>query len=209
MITEDNSRSIGGISRRKLVATTGVARVLSVAGCLGGGSGGNGNGNGDGNGGNGNGNSSGNDGNGSGNRGNESGGNRNDSSNGSTNGDGNSYQVGYGDSETTVNAADFPTEEQLYVYCVQSGWMNWPSVMEAFQEEYGVELNDNDRSSGECLQDARANAQNPTHSAFNGGYSYALQAMNDDLTQAYKPANWDAVPRTPRPKTVTVWGLAR
>jgi putative spermidine/putrescine transport system substrate-binding protein len=109
-------------------------------------------------------------------------------------GDSQTYEVGYGDSETTVSEDGLPTEEQLYVYCVQSGWMNWPSVMAAFEEEYSVELNDNDRSSGEALQDARANVQNPTHSAFNGGYSYAIQAMNDDLTQAYKPANWDAVP---------------
>jgi len=107
---------------------------------------------------------------------------------------GEEYEVGHGDSQTTVNAADFPSEEKLYVYCVQSGWMNWPSVMEAFQEQYGVELNDDDRSSGEALQDARSHAQNPTHSAFNGGYSYNVQAMNDGLTQAYRPANWDKVP---------------
>ena len=111
-----------------------------------------------------------------------------------TNSDGDSYDVGYGDFQTTVSSSQFPTEEQLYIYCVQSGWMNWPSVMEAFNQEYGVELNDNDRSSGEALQDARSNAQNPTHSAFNGGYSYALQAMDDGLTQGYKPANWDKVP---------------
>ncbi|WP_425604233.1 extracellular solute-binding protein [Halobellus salinisoli] len=107
---------------------------------------------------------------------------------------GETYDVGYGDSQTTVCSDAFPTNEQLYVYCVQSGWMNWPSVMEAFNQEYGVELNDNDRSSGEALQDARSQAQSPTHSAFNGGYTFAIQAMNDGLTQAYKPANWDKVP---------------
>lgn len=111
-----------------------------------------------------------------------------------TNSNADSYEVGYGDYQATVSSSQFPTEEQLYIYCVQSGWMNWPSVMEAFNEEYGVKLNDNDRSSGEALQDARSNAQNPTHSAFNGGYSYALQAMDDGLTEAYKPANWDKVP---------------
>jgi putative spermidine/putrescine transport system substrate-binding protein len=110
-------------------------------------------------------------------------------------GDGETYEVGHGDSQTTVNSANFPKDgEKLYVYAVQSGWMNWPSVMKAFKEQHGVELNDDDRSSGEALQDARSHADNPTHSAFNGGYSYAIQAMNDDLTQAYKPANWDKVP---------------
>ena len=110
-------------------------------------------------------------------------------------GDGETYEVGHGDSQTTVNSANFPKDgEKLYVYAVQSGWMNWPSVMEAFKEQHGVELNDDDRSSGEALQDARSHADNPTHSAFNGGYSYAIQAMNDDLTRAYKPANWDKVP---------------
>ena len=124
--------------------------------------------------------------------GNSSGGNQG----GTTGGSGDSYDVGYGDYEATVRSSQFPSEEQLYIYCVQSGWMNWPSVMESFKQKYGVELNDNDRSSGEALQDARSNAQNPTHSAFNGGYSYALQAMDDGLTQAYKPANWDKVPET-------------
>ena len=110
-------------------------------------------------------------------------------------GDGETYEVGHGDSQTTVTSANFPKDgEKLYVYAVQSGWMNWPSVMEAFKEQHGVELNDDDRSSGEALQDARSHADNPTHSAFNGGYSYAIQAMNDDLTQTYKPANWDKVP---------------
>lgn len=122
--------------------------------------------------------------------GNSSGGNQG----GTTGGSGDSYDVGYGDYEATVRSSQFPSEEQLYIYCVQSGWMNWPSVMESFNQKYDVELNDNDRSSGEALQDARSNAQNPTHSAFNGGYSYALQAMDDGLTQAYKPANWDKVP---------------
>ena len=124
--------------------------------------------------------------------GNSSGGNQG----GTTGGSGDSYDVGYGDYEATVRSSQFPSEEQLYIYCVQSGWMNWPSVMESFKQKYDVELNDNDRSSGEALQDARSNAQNPTHSAFNGGYSYALQAMDDGLTQAYKPANWDKVPET-------------
>ena len=124
--------------------------------------------------------------------GNSSGGNQGST----TGGSGDSYDVGYGDYEATVRSSQFPSEEQLYIYCVQSGWMNWPSVMESFNQKYDVELNDNDRSSGEALQDARSNAQNPTHSAFNGGYSYALQAMDDGLTQAYKPANWDKVPET-------------
>lgn len=110
-------------------------------------------------------------------------------------GGGETYDVGYGESETTVNAANFPGEdEKLYVYAVQSGWSNWPSIMDSFREKYGVELNDDDRSSGEALKDARSHAQNPTHSAFNGGYTFAVQAMDDGLTQAYKPANWDKVP---------------
>jgi putative spermidine/putrescine transport system substrate-binding protein len=113
-------------------------------------------------------------------------------SSGSDSSGGETYTVGHGDFETTVSAADFP--EKLYVYAVQSGWSNWPAIMEAFEDEYGVALNDDDRSSGEALKDLRAHAQNPTHSAYNGGYTYGILAMQDDLTQAYKPANWDKVP---------------
>ncbi len=152
-------------TRRSVLASSGAVIGGSLAGCMGGG------------------------GDGSGDSGDGSGG---DGSGESCSGE--TYDVGYGDSQTTVCSDAFPTNEQLYVYCVQSGWMNWPSVMEAFNQEYGVELNDNDRSSGEALQDARSQAQSPTHSAFNGGYTFAIQAMNDGLTQAYKPANWDKVP---------------
>jgi putative spermidine/putrescine transport system substrate-binding protein len=161
-------------SRRRVLAGSAAALAGGIAGCSNQGSGGDGGGGSGGGGGNG------------------SGG----GDTGSSGSSGETYEVGYGDSQTTVNSANFPTEEKLYVYAVQSGWMNWPSVMEAFNEQYGVQLNDDDRSSGEALQDARAHAQNPTHSAFNGGYSYAIQAMRDDLTQAYKPANWDKVPDT-------------
>ncbi|MFB6126723.1 MAG: extracellular solute-binding protein [Halolamina sp.] len=104
----------------------------------------------------------------------------------------NSYEVGHGDFQTTVDPSSFP--ETLYVYAVQSGWSNWPAIMESFEQQYGVALNDDDRSSGEALKDARTHAQNPTHSAYNGGYTYGILAMNDGLTQAYKPANWDKVP---------------
>ena len=167
-------------TRRKVLASSGAIIGGSLAGCMGGG---NGDGSGDGGGGD----------SGDGSGGDGSGGDGSgDGGGGSCSGE--TYEVGYGDSQTTVCSDNFPTDEKLYVYAVQSGWMNWPSVMEAFNEQYGVQLNDDDRSSGEALQDARSHAQNPTHSAFNGGYTFAIQAMNDGLTQAYKPANWDKVP---------------
>ncbi len=40
----------------------------------------------------------------------------------------------------------------------------------------------------------RSNAQNPTHSAYNGGYSFGIEVMDDGFLTPYKPANWDAVP---------------
>ncbi|QLH76124.1 extracellular solute-binding protein [Halosimplex rubrum] len=102
------------------------------------------------------------------------------------------YEVGYGDYQTTVSPSNFP--ETLYIYAVQTGWSNWGAIMESFESEYGVALNDDQRSSGEALQDIRANAQDPTHSAYNGGYTYGILAMQDDFTTDYKPANWDKVP---------------
>ncbi|MXR20363.1 extracellular solute-binding protein [Halobacterium bonnevillei] len=107
-------------------------------------------------------------------------------------GSGETYDVGYGDYQTTVDADSFP--EKLYVYAVQSGWSNWPAIMSSFEETYGVPLNDDDRSSGEALQHIRSNAQNPNHSAYNGGYTYGIIAMNEGFTTDYKPANWDKVP---------------
>lgn len=116
-----------------------------------------------------------------------------DNGDGTTTGDGTeTYEIGFGEFETTVSTEDFPDE--LVAYAVQTGWSNWGAVMDAFEDEYGIALDDNQGGSGEKLQDARANAQNPVASVFNGGYSFAIQAMNDDLTTEYKPAHWDAVP---------------
>jgi len=109
-----------------------------------------------------------------------------------TDDDAETYEVGSGEFQATVSAADFPNE--LVAYAVQTGWSNWGAVMEAFESEYGISLDDNQGGSAEKLQSARANAQNPVASVFNGGYSFAIQAMNDELTAEYKPAHWDAVP---------------
>jgi putative spermidine/putrescine transport system substrate-binding protein len=121
-----------------------------------------------------------------------SGGSGGSSGSGGSGSSGQSYDVGYGDFETTVSASSFP--QKLYVYAVQTGWSNWGALMEDFKGEYGLPLNDDQRSSGEALSDLRAHSQDPTHSAYNGGYTYGILAMQDGLTQAYKPANWDKVP---------------
>lgn len=106
--------------------------------------------------------------------------------------EGDTYDVGYGDYQTTVGASSFP--EKLYVYAVQSGWSNWPALMDVFEERHGVALNDDDRSSGEALEHMRQRAQNPDHSAYNGGYTYGIIAKNEGFLTGYKPKNWDQVP---------------
>ena len=107
-------------------------------------------------------------------------------------GGGEQFDVGYGDSETTVGAGSFP--DKLFIYAVQTGWSNWGALMKEFENKHGVALNDDQRSSGEALTDARSNAQDPTHSAMNGGYTFGVIARNEGLTQPYRPANYDKVP---------------
>ncbi|WP_423751215.1 extracellular solute-binding protein [Salinirarus marinus] len=104
------------------------------------------------------------------------------------------HTVGYGDSQTEISASSFP--DMLYFYCVQSGWMNWPTVMENFEKNYGVAVHDDDRSSGEALQHMRSHSGDMTHSGYNGGYTYGIVARNDGFTQAYKPNGWEKVPDT-------------
>jgi putative spermidine/putrescine transport system substrate-binding protein len=113
-------------------------------------------------------------------------------SGGGSGGNGEQLEVGFGDSATTVDTASFP--DKLFVYAVQTGWSNWGALMEEFQNRQGVALNDDQRSSGEALTDARSNAQDPTHSAMNGGYTFGVIARNEGLTQSYRPANYDKVP---------------
>lgn len=121
------------------------------------------------------------------------GGDNSDDNGGATTGNGDeTYEVGSGGFQTTVSAEDLPGE--LVAYAVQTGWSNWGSVMEEFENQYGVAMDDNQGGSAEKLEDALANAQNPVASVFNGGYSFTIQAMNEGLTTEYKPANWDTVP---------------
>lgn len=114
------------------------------------------------------------------------------SNDGDGSGGGETYEVGHGEYKTTVNAENFP--ETLYIYAVQTGWSNWDAVMEAFQDRYGVELFDDQRTSGEALTHIRSNAGNQEYSAYNGGYSFGITAMDEGFTTDYKPANWDKVP---------------
>lgn len=108
-------------------------------------------------------------------------------------GGGETYEVGHGEYQTEISSSAFPAEK-LYYYCVQTGWMNWGSVMENMREKYGLDMNDDQRSSGEALTHMRSNQANPTHSGYNGGYSYGIVAMNEGFTTDYKPAGWDKVP---------------
>jgi putative spermidine/putrescine transport system substrate-binding protein len=107
-------------------------------------------------------------------------------------GSGETFDVGHGDYQTTVSTGEFP--DKLFVYAVQTGWSNWGALMKEFENKYDVALNDDQRSSGEALSHARQNAQDPNHSAMNGGYTFGVVARNDGLTQPYKPANYDKVP---------------
>ena len=164
-------------SRRQFLIGTGVAGVTALAGC----SAGSGTPEDDSSGTESGGDSGGSDSGGS------DGGSTGDSSNGAD-----TYEVGFGDYRTTVSAESFP--DKLFIYAVQTGWSNWGALMEDFQSQYGVSLNDDQRSSGEALSHARQNAQDPNHSAMNGGYTFGVVARNDGLTQPYKPANYDKVP---------------
>lgn len=152
------------VNRRKLIQSIGGVGLAGIAGCLG-----------------------------DGDDGDDGGDDTDGDSDDAYGGDGaETYDVGYGDYETTVSAENFP--ETLYIYAVQTGWSNWEAVMEEFESQYGVPLNDDQRTSGEALTHIRSNANNPTHSAYNGGYSFGIIAMNEGFTTDYKPANWDKVP---------------
>ncbi|MFC7076622.1 extracellular solute-binding protein [Haloarcula halophila] len=153
-------------SRRRLLQASGAAIATGLAGCSGG--------------------------SGSEGSGGSSGGSSSGSSSSDGSGGGTTYEVGHGDFQTTVSESAFP--EKLFVYAVQTGWSNWGALMNDFEQQYGLPLNDDQRSSGEALSDLRSHAQDPTHSAYNGGYTYGILAMQDGLTQAYKPKGWGKVP---------------
>lgn len=210
-MSEDNSTDVrrlshvtDSVSRRRFLVANGLAATGALAGCIGGGDDNQGDGSDgsdDGNGGDGSDNSDGSDGGGGGDSGDGSGSGDggDDGSDGSDDGDGGdttdgaeTIEVGYGEYETTVSVDDLPDE--LFIYAVQTGWSNWDAVMDAFEEEYGISLFDDQRTSGEALTDIRTNHPNHDYSAYNGAYSVGLEAWDEGFTTDYKPKGYDAVP---------------
>lgn len=73
-------------------------------------------------------------------------------------------------------------------------WANWGLSWQGLKEEYGIDHADSDMSSSEELQMFKAEGENGTKDIGDVGYSFGVQAVEEDLVQAYKTSYWDSVP---------------
>lgn len=73
-------------------------------------------------------------------------------------------------------------------------WANWGLSWQGLKEDYGIDHADSDMSSSEELQMFKAEGENGTKDIGDVGYSFGVQAVEEDLVQSYKTTYWDSVP---------------
>lgn len=73
-------------------------------------------------------------------------------------------------------------------------WAHWDMSWESINEQYGVDHDDVDMSSGEEIALFVAEKDDPTKDIGDVGYAFTSSAMEEDCLQPYKVSCWDSIP---------------
>ena len=73
-------------------------------------------------------------------------------------------------------------------------WADWASQIEAIKKHTGITVPPDNKNSGQALAQMVAEASNPVADVAYLGITFAIQAQQEGVVQAYKPAGWDIIP---------------
>lgn len=73
-------------------------------------------------------------------------------------------------------------------------WADWASVLEAINEDLGLEVPHDNKNSGQSLAQLIAERENPVADVVYMGVTFGGKAKNEGVTQSYAPALLDEVP---------------
>lgn len=73
-------------------------------------------------------------------------------------------------------------------------WADWASQLKAIKENTGITVPPDNKNSGQTLAQLITEKNSPVADVAYMGVSFGIQAANDGVVTAYKPANWEDIP---------------
>lgn len=108
---------------------------------------------------------------------------------------------------TTPDAGDTPSETAtatdpepaggdgiVVSYNSPEQWANWGAVLQAFEEETGIDAPSDPKNSGQTIAALEAEAASPQADTAYYGIVFGLQAAEAGLVEPYQPENFDDIP---------------
>jgi len=89
---------------------------------------------------------------------------------------------------------DAKAEGTIISYGLPDSWVNYGELKTKFTDKYGITFQDTDMGSGEIIAALQAEANAPVADITDLGLNFAKLVEDDQLSQAYKHAYWDALP---------------
>ena len=73
-------------------------------------------------------------------------------------------------------------------------WADWASMLKAIEDNLGYKVPHDNKNSGQTLSQLIAEKDSPVADVAYYGVSFGIQAREKQVTEAYKPANFDDIP---------------
>lgn len=73
-------------------------------------------------------------------------------------------------------------------------WANWGGQLQLINKELGIRVPMDNKNSGQSLSQLVAEKNNPVADVVYYGVSFGINATDQDVVEAYKPANWELIP---------------
>ncbi|MDR9486226.1 MAG: ABC transporter substrate-binding protein [Sediminimonas sp.] len=84
--------------------------------------------------------------------------------------------------------------EDAVCYNCPPQWADWASMLEAVEEELGVQMPHDNKNSGQTLSQLLAERASPVADIAYYGVTTGIKASSEGVAQAYKPAGFDEIP---------------
>ncbi|NHH99974.1 ABC transporter substrate-binding protein [Oceanimonas sp. MB9] len=91
-------------------------------------------------------------------------------------------------------------EGQVYSVGMPDSWANWKDTWRDLGDQYGLKHQDTDMSSAQEIAKFAAEKEDATADIGDVGAAFAPIAVQQGVTQAYKPTTWDEIPEWAKDK---------
>ncbi|WP_083627748.1 ABC transporter substrate-binding protein [Salinicola sp. MH3R3-1] len=85
-------------------------------------------------------------------------------------------------------------DDNAICYNCPPEWADWGTQLKAIEQDTGIHVPQDNKNSGQSLASITAEKSNPVADVVYYGVTFGIQAAEQNLVQAYKPAHWDEIP---------------